>query len=107
MSGRCRQIAGELPDAGSVSLIDGRGDVHGYHLDGSVGPAARYRVRAIRSALGLTQAVFAATFGCPLSTRSSATGEQGRARPEMAARYSLVVFKSRPEAVRGALAAAE
>jgi putative transcriptional regulator len=61
-------------------------------------------VRAIRARLGMTQVAFAATFGLPITTLRD--WEQGRARPDTAARSYLVVIGRRPEAVRAALAEA-
>lgn len=59
-------------------------------------------VRAIRTATGMTQARFAATFGFPAGTLRD--WEQGRTRPDMAARSYLLVIQRRPELVREALA---
>lgn len=58
--------------------------------------------RAIRAGTGLTQAEFAATLGFPAGTLRD--GEQGRSRPDMAARSYLLVIQHRPKAVREALA---
>ena len=60
--------------------------------------------RAIRASLGMSQTVFARTFGFPVSTLRD--WEQGRVRPDQAARSYLIVIGRRPEAVREALASA-
>ena len=57
--------------------------------------------RTIRVTLGMTQATFAATFGVPLTTLRD--WEQGRSRPDGAARSYLLVIGRRPEAVQEAL----
>jgi putative transcriptional regulator len=58
-------------------------------------------VRAIRLQLGLSQAAFAGRFGIPQGTLRD--WEQGRRRPEGAARVLLLVIKEEPEAVSRAL----
>jgi putative transcriptional regulator len=61
-------------------------------------------VRAIRAQTGLSQTQFAKRFGfSPASVRE---WEQGRRRPEAAARILLLVIASRPEVVDEVLAAA-
>jgi putative transcriptional regulator len=60
-------------------------------------------VRAIRRKLGMSQAVFASSFGFALVAVQN--WEQGRRRPEGAARAFLKVIDREPEAVRRALAA--
>ncbi|MGH6900104.1 MAG: helix-turn-helix domain-containing protein [Geminicoccaceae bacterium] len=60
-------------------------------------------VRAIRRRLGMSQAQFAAAFGLELDAIRN--WEQGRRRPEGAARAFLKVIEREPEAVRRALAA--
>jgi putative transcriptional regulator len=60
-------------------------------------------VRAIRKKLGLSQAQFAASFGFGLDAVQN--WEQGRRRPEGAARAFLKVIEREPDAVRRALAA--
>ena len=59
-------------------------------------------VVAIRSRLGLSQAEFAARFGFKLDAVQN--WEQGRRRPEGAARAFLRVIEREPEAVQRALA---
>lgn len=60
-------------------------------------------VRAIRSDLGLTQDVFARRFG--FSAAAIRDWEQGRRRPEQAARVLLMVIAHSPHAVDEAIAA--
>jgi putative transcriptional regulator len=60
-------------------------------------------VRAIRRKLGMSQRQFAASFGFGLDAVQN--WEQGRRRPEGAARAFLKVIEREPEAVRRALAA--
>ncbi|TCS12327.1 helix-turn-helix domain-containing protein [Caulobacter sp. BK020] len=65
---------------------------------------AEVDVRAVRKQLGLSQSQFAARFG--FSTSAVADWEQGRRRPEAAARTLLMVIAREPEAVERALSAA-
>ena len=60
-------------------------------------------VKAIRRKLGMTQAEFARSFGFGLDAVQN--WEQGRRRPEGAARAFLKVIDREPDAVRRALAA--
>jgi putative transcriptional regulator len=64
---------------------------------------AEVDVRAIRRKLGMSQARFAASFGFGLDAVQN--WEQGRRRPEGAARAFLKVIDREPEAVRRALTA--
>jgi putative transcriptional regulator len=59
---------------------------------------------AIRAALGLSQAAFARRFG--LDVTAVQAWEQGRRRPDRAARILLAVIAREPEAVLRALRAA-
>ena len=61
-------------------------------------------VRAIRVGLKMTQPAFAQTFGVPLATLRD--WEQGRNKPDAAAKTLLRVITHRPDAVRDALAEA-
>lgn len=61
-------------------------------------------VRAIRDRTGLSQAGFAKRFG--FSVGAVREWEQGRRRPEAAARVLLLVIASRPEVVDEVLQAA-
>jgi putative transcriptional regulator len=60
-------------------------------------------VKAIRKKLGMSQRQFAASFGFGLDAVQN--WEQGRRRPEGAARAFLKVIEREPDAVRRALAA--
>ena len=60
-------------------------------------------VKALRRKLGMSQSKFAASFGFGLDAVQS--WEQGRRRPEGAARVLLKVIEHDPDAVRRALAA--
>ena len=59
-------------------------------------------VKAIRTALGLTQPAFAARFGLPVG--SVRDWEQRRVAPDQAARVLLRVIEKNPKAVEKALA---
>ena len=59
------------------------------------------RVKIIRRVLRLTQEEFAEQFGIPLGTLRD--WEQGRKKPDQAARSYLRVIASEPDAVRNAL----
>ena len=67
-------------------------------------PPAEIDVRAIRRKLGLSQPDFAARFGFSLGALRE--WEQGRRRPEQAARTLLLVIARHPEIVEEALVAA-
>ncbi len=60
-------------------------------------------VKALRRKLGMSQSKFAASFGFGLDAVQG--WEQGRRRPEGAARVLLKVIEHDPDAVRRALAA--
>ena len=64
---------------------------------------AEVDVKAIRQKLGMSQAQFARSFGFALDAVQN--WEQGRRRPEGAARAFLKVIEREPDAVRRALAA--
>jgi putative transcriptional regulator len=64
---------------------------------------AEFDVKALRRKLGMSQARFASSFGFGLDAVQS--WEQGRRRPEGAARVLLKVIEHDPDAVRRALAA--
>ena len=78
------------------------------HVEGRAALPMRYvevpedvDVRAIRSRLGLSQAEFSRLY--VVSPRSLQKWEQGRRRPESAARAYLTVINRNPEAVEKAL----
>jgi putative transcriptional regulator len=58
-------------------------------------------VRAIRKVTKMTQQQFASTFGFPITTLRD--WEQGRSRPDTAARAYLIVISRRPQLVQEAL----
>jgi putative transcriptional regulator len=58
-------------------------------------------VKAIRHALNMTQAEFASRYGFPVATLRD--WEQGRGRPDTAARAYLLVISREPKAVERAL----
>jgi putative transcriptional regulator len=64
---------------------------------------AEVDVKAIRQKLGMSQAAFARSFGFALDAVQN--WEQGRRRPEGAARAFLKVIDREPDAVRRALVA--
>ena len=78
------------------------------HVEGRAALPMRYvevpedvDVRAIRSRLGLSQAEFSRLY--VVSPRSLQKWEQGRRRPQSAARAYLTVINRNPEAVEKAL----
>lgn len=68
------------------------------------GPPPVVDVRAIRRKLGLSQTAFANRFG--FTAAAVREWEQGRRRPEQAARTLLLVIERNPQAVTEALDAA-
>lgn len=69
-----------------------------------VNSSGRVDVRAVRRARGMTQQVFADTFGFTIGALRD--WEQGRKRPERSARILLEVIRSAPETVAKAVAEA-
>lgn len=63
----------------------------------------RVDIARVRKAMGLSQRAFARRFG--LDVTAVHAWEQGRRRPDRAARILLAVIAKEPEAVRRALAA--
>ena len=90
-----RMIAG-LRDA----LAHARGEAQ--LAEYTVTVPARVDVARVRKALGLSQRAFAERFG--LDVTAIHAWEQGRRRPDRAARVLLAVIAKEPEAVRRALA---
>ena len=92
-----RRLAGALKEA----LAHARGEVAlpSYAIE----VPDKVDVAAIRRTLGLSQAAFAARFG--LDVTAVHAWEQGRRRPDRAARVLLAVIAKRPDAVREALGA--
>jgi putative transcriptional regulator len=90
-------IKAELQDA--IAIARGEADPSTYRVH----VPADVDVKAIRRKLGMTQAEFARSFGFGLDAVQN--WEQGRRRPEGAARAFLKVIDREPDAVRRALAA--
>jgi putative transcriptional regulator len=84
---------------GAIAIGRGEADPATYRVH----VPAEVDVRAIRRKLGMSQAQFAASFGFGLDAVQN--WEQGRRRPEGAARALLKVIEHEPDAVRRALAA--
>jgi putative transcriptional regulator len=95
------KIGDELIEAMTEAVTYAQGAAAArFHL-----PPGAIDVRRIRDKLGLSQAVFAARFG--FSAAAVQDWEQGRRRPEAAARTLLLVIDRSPEVVVEALHAAE
>lgn len=94
-------VAGELIESMREAVAIARGEVK---------PAAVHRfrmppevdVRALRASTGLSRADFASRYA--LDPRAVQDWEQGRRRPDRAARAYLAVIARRPDAVEEALA---
>jgi putative transcriptional regulator len=82
------------------ALADAQGEITlpSYHVE----VPENVDVAALRRRLGLSQAAFAHSFG--LEVTAIHAWEQGRRRPDRAARVLLAVIEKEPEAVRRALA---
>ena len=65
-------------------------------------PKSEYKEHVIRERMGMTQASFAASFGLSLYTVRG--WEQGKRKPDPAARAYLRVIEKAPDTVRAALA---
>ena len=91
------KIKAGLEDA--IAIARGEADPSSYRVH----VPAEVDVKAIRRKLGMTQAEFARSFGFGLDAVQN--WEQGRRRPEGAARAFLKVIEREPEAVRRALVA--
>lgn len=91
------KIKAGLEDA--IAIARGEADPATYRVH----VPAEVDVKAIRRKLGMSQAQFARSFGFALDAVQN--WEQGRRRPEGAARAFLKVIEREPDAVRRALAA--
>ena len=91
------KIKAGLEDA--IAIARGEADPATYRVH----VPAEVDVKAIRQKLGMSQAAFARSFGFALDAVQN--WEQGRRRPEGAARAFLKVIEREPDAVRRALAA--
>jgi putative transcriptional regulator len=90
-------IKAGLEDAIAIARGDADPATYRVHVPAAVD------VKAIRQKLGMSQAAFARSFGFALDAVQN--WEQGRRRPEGAARAFLKVIEREPDAVRRALAA--
>lgn len=91
-----------LGDELVASLSEGMAILRGEIAPARFHPApAVVDVRAIRAKLGLSQGAFAQRFGFGVATVRD--WEQGRSRPDQAARAYLLVIDREPEAVERAL----
>lgn len=88
----------------AVEYLDGKADKSCYkvHEIVPVRLPEHVDVRAIRNVVGLTQAMFAAQFGFSINTLRN--WEQGKRRPDPAARVYLQVIEKAPDTVRAVLA---
>ena len=91
------KIMAGLSDA--LEIAEGRADPETYRLH----VPAEVDVKSVRAKLGLSQAEFGARFGLPLGNIRD--WEQGRSKPDQAARMLILTIKRSPEAVAGALVA--
>jgi putative transcriptional regulator len=82
------------------ALANARGEISLPHY--TVDVPERVNVKAVRRRLGLSQAAFARAFGLDLTAIHA--WEQGRRRPDRAARVLLAVIAKEPQAVLRALA---
>lgn len=88
----------------AISYMKGTGD-RGQFIEHKFAPVCQVDevdVKAIREKLGLTQSGFASAFG--LSLYALRNWEQGKRKPDPAARAYLKVISFAPETVRKALA---
>lgn len=87
----------------AVAYMDGTGDKSTYevHTFEPVQAPASVDVKAIRQRMGLSQSMFAATFG--ISLHALRNWEQGKRQPDPAARSYLRVIEVAPDVVRRAL----
>lgn len=87
----------------AIAYMDGSADKARYnaHKFEPVNQVEDINVKAIRDKLGLTQAAFASAFG--LSLYALRNWEQGKRKPDPAARAYLKVISFNPELVHTAL----
>lgn len=91
------KIMAGLTDAAEIA--EGRANPATYRLH----VPAEVDVKAVRAGLRLSQAEFGARFGLPLGNIRD--WEQGRSKPDQAARMLILTIRHAPGAVVGALAA--
>jgi len=97
MSKPFNKIMDGLADA--LAIVEGRADPTSFRIH----VPEEVDVKAIRKAQGLSQEAFAFRYG--FSPPAVRDWEQGRRRPEAAARTLLKVIEKRPDAVIEALSA--
>ena len=85
----------------AVAYMDGTADKSSYKTHTVRRPPEHVDVKAIRNDMGLTQAMFAAQFGFSINTLRN--WEQGKRKPDPAARAYLRVIERVPNAVLAAL----
>jgi putative transcriptional regulator len=83
----------------AVEIAEGRADPATYRVH----PPVEVDVKAVRTGLGLSQADFGAKFGLPVGNIRD--WEQGRSKPDQAARMLILTIKRAPNVVAAALAA--
>ncbi len=85
----------------AVAYMNGTADKSSYKTHIVRRPPEHVDVRAIRGEMGLTQAMFAARFGFSINTLRN--WEQGKRKPDPAARAYLRVIEKAPDTVLAAL----
>jgi putative transcriptional regulator len=95
-----RTLGDELVEAAQEAAAYARGEMQ---LSTRVYDPPEVDIAALRRRLGLSRQQFADRFG--LDLRAVQDWEQGRRRPERAARVLLKIIEKEPEAVQRALAA--
>lgn len=98
---RRKSISSEVVEATEevLGIVQGKVEPAGAH---TFPPSIALEVRKIRLATGLSRAAFAKKYA--LDARALQDWEQGRRRPDRAARVYLTVIARRPKAVEEALA---
>jgi putative transcriptional regulator len=96
-----KNIAGELVEAMREAAAIAEGRVKPARVT-TFKPSLALEIRGIRLATGLSRAEFARRYA--LDARALQDWEQGRRRPDRAARAYLTVIARRPKAVEEALA---
>jgi putative transcriptional regulator len=96
-----KNVAGELVEAMREAAAIAEGKVKPARVT-TFKPSLALEIRQIRLATGLSRAEFARRFA--LDPRALQDWEQGRRRPDRAARAYLTVIARRPKAVEEALA---
>lgn len=97
-----KNVADELMESMREAVAIARGELKPAREHRFVLHALDVDVRAVRAATGLGRAEFARRFA--LDPRALQDWEQGRRRPDRAARAYLTVIAHRPDAVEEALA---